>query len=91
MNDMKLFTMIYRWLTSRCTYCGTKKHLYDIWGIFSCCPTDMSKDTIGCSKTKYFIKHREAKVQRALGLLITTQNKDTRTYPRPGQYYTNNI
>jgi len=55
-----------------------------ISGGFYCCPSNIDiKDCLydhhipwrksyndtGCSKTKKFIKHKEAKVQRALGLL----------------------
>ena len=73
---MKYLTIIYRWFTARCVYCGNKKKHYDIWGGFASCPTDMENAHMsnprlhnGCSKKKKFIKPKEAKVQRALGLL----------------------
>lgn len=72
----QFFTMIHRWITCRCMYCGRKKQLYPKYekGI------DLSKTTryrvcqsdqynIGCTTFKRFFGHKEAKVQDALGLL----------------------
>ena len=69
---MKILTIIYRFFTLRCTYCGSKKE-YPVRG-FSCCPTDVWQihqgyTNKGCYITKKFINHKEAKVQKALGLL----------------------
>lgn len=74
--------MIWRRFTLRCVYCGSKKCHYDIWfdpeGALFGCPTDMYLDmdmytnmdtSNSCSHKKKFIGHKEANVQRALGLL----------------------
>ena len=75
---MKVFTILYRWFTARCIYCGNKKERYPMFGGDLCCPTDIVieqhnclwyRNSQGCSHRKIFIKHKEAKVQRALGLL----------------------
>ena len=65
---MKILTIIYRWVTLRCGYCGNKLG-YDLYiGYF--CPTDMEKPFgHGCATRKKFIRHKEAEIQRALGLL----------------------
>ena len=52
---MKILTMVYRSCTFKCIYCGTKYTLL-------LCPNN-------CDTTKKFITHKEAEVQRALGLL----------------------
>lgn len=49
-----MLTMIYRSGTLKCIYCGTKYELL--------CPNN-------CDIIDRFITHKEAKVQRALGLL----------------------
>lgn len=71
--------MIYRWLRSRCKYCGRKKiridSIYDMLAALYRCPTDYMEGhghiDGGCSNRKIFITFKEAKVQRALGLLET--------------------
>lgn len=73
--------MLYRWFTARCMYCGNKKRHYDIWGGFVSCPTDMGEKfqgytNMGCYTKKKFIRHKEAKVQRALGLLSGPKGMD---------------
>lgn len=71
---MKVFIIIYRFFTARCIYCGNKKEQYSMFGGDLQCPTNRDDDSwanslIGCSHRKIFIKHKESKVQRALGLL----------------------
>ena len=74
---MKYLTMLYRKFTQRCIYCGNKKKKhFDGWDSHFYCPSDlvnshMSNPALynGCSKMKKFIKYKEAKVQKALGLL----------------------
>ena len=80
---MKIFTIIYRKLTRRCIYCGMKKKCYHVKMhlCYYCCPSDWASyiESIniprlimyntGCSTTKKFITYKEAKIQRALGLL----------------------
>ncbi|KKM91817.1 hypothetical protein LCGC14_1224660 [marine sediment metagenome] len=70
--------MSWRWITQRCVFCGNKKKSYrHPYGILYCCPTDISDLDMAhpqwgndrCSTKKKFLKRKEAKVQRALGLL----------------------
>lgn len=70
----KLLTILYRLFTTRCIYCGNKKEQYSPFGGDLQCPTNRDGDSwanrfTGCSYKKIFIKHKEARVQRALGLL----------------------
>lgn len=64
---MKILTMLYRWSTFRCIYCGTKKKDCPIgrFGFYTyCCPTDMynyKQTSDGCSSTKRFVNPKEAK------------------------------
>ena len=58
-----IFTMVYRALTSKCSYCGTKLFR----GPF--CPNNC------CHTIDSFIHHKEANVQRALGLLLSSRSK----------------
>lgn len=65
---MKILTMLYRYFTRRCIYCGTKKECYAFPYDSYYCPTDMGRSQCnGCSRVKKFIEHKEAKVQKALG------------------------
>jgi len=72
--------MLYRKFTQRCIYCGNKKKRhFDGRDSYFYCLSDLVYTKMalwgnpalynGCSKKKKFIKHKEAKVQKALGLL----------------------
>ena len=53
----------------KCIYCGRKKIQYDIWGVFSSCPTYGVPPLITqCMYSKKFIVNKEIKIQKALGL-----------------------
>ncbi len=73
---MKILTMIYRWFTCKCIHCGAKKMMvkrFDHPYLLGCttakhCPNGGPIDLDGTVQEK-FISHKEARVQRALGLL----------------------
>ncbi|KKL57765.1 hypothetical protein LCGC14_2232110 [marine sediment metagenome] len=73
---IKILTIMYRWITQRCVFCGNKKKPYPYLygGILYCCPIDRedvyyNNGVNGCYVSTTFIGYKEAKVQRALGLL----------------------